>query len=466
MSILPLLQKQLLRWLRIREINPKKPPLISQQPPGLRRVLTLLDATMINVGSILASGIFLVPAIVAMYLGASSLIIAVWIIGGIISLFGALSVAELGAAMPRSGGQFVYLQEAYGPVWGFLYGWAAFAVINTGAIAAVAVAFAEYLGFFIPFTSVEIKIVAITSIVLLTALNTIGVKSGIWAQNIFTFLKVAALLSIVLLAFVLPGGKMSNFNPVLPVGSLLSLSGPLGLAMVAILWTYDAWIEITYVASEVKNPGKNIPLSLLFSMLIIITIYILTTIAFMYTLGITQMSQSELVASDSAIIFLGTFGASFVALSILISTLGANNGFILTSARISYAMSRAKVFFAFAGKVHPKFRTPAYALIIQGIWASLLTLTGSYEQLFTYVIFASWIFYGMSCGAVIILRIKRPELPRPYKTWGYPWVPVIFIVFAIWLTLNIILTAPRDSAIGIIIILSGLPAYFYWKRTS
>ena len=437
----------------------------SPESPKLARVLTLLDATMINAGGIIGSGIFMVPATIALLTGSTSLILAVWVFGGLISLFGALSIAELGAAMPRAGGQFVYLNEAYGPVWGYLYGWSCVAVINTASIAAVGVAFSEYLGFFFPLSTMGIKSVAILSVILLTIINILDVKSGARAQNIFTLLKIGAILGIISLGLVMDGGSAENIQPFYPDRPLPALVGPLGLAMVSVLWTYDGWIFITYVAGEVKNPGRNIPLSLVFCMLIVISIYLLINFVFTYTLGIGAMGTSMLVASDSASIFLGEKGAALVSIIILISLLGANNGFILTSARINYAMARDKLFFQQAAKVHPKFKSPANALVIQAMWASVLTFSGTYNQLITYIIFASWIFYAMSCAAVIILRKKRPEMKRPYKTPGYPYIPIIFILFAVFLTFNTILEAPRDAAVGAGIILAGLPLYFYWKKT-
>ncbi len=436
----------------------------ASQTHKLNRVLSLLDATMINAGGIIGSGIFLVPAAVALLTGSSSLIFSVWILGGIISLFGALSVAELGAAMPRAGGQYVYLNEAYGPIWGYLYGWSAIAVINTASIAAVGVAFAEYLGFFFPLAAWGIKGIAVFSIIVLTILNIVDVKSGARAQNIFTFLKIGAILGIIVLGLFMEGGTGSNLRPLFSSQSFTSLVGPFGLAMVAVLWTFDGWIFVTYVAGEVKNPGRNIPLSLIFCMIIVTSVYLLINFVFTYTLGIEAMGTSSLVASNSASVFLGKKGTAIVTIIILISLMGANNSFVLTSARINFAMAKDKLFFNTAAKVHSKFKSPANALIIQCVWACLLTFTGTFNQLITYIIFASWIFYGMSAGAVIILRKKEPKLERPYKTPFYPWIPIIFILFAIFLTINTIMEAPRDAAIGAGIILLGLPLYYYWNK--
>ena len=432
--------------------------------PRLKRVLSLMDATMINAGGIIGSGIFMVPATVALYTASSSLFFMVWILGGVVSLFGALSVAELGAAMPKAGGQYVFLNEAYGPVWGYLYGWSAVVVINTASMAAVGVAFAEYLKFFYTITDLAVKEIAIFSIILLTIINIVDVKSGARFQNIFTFAKLGAILGVILLGLFLEGGSTQNFSPLFTDRPPLSLIGPLGLAMVAVLWTFDGWIFVTYVAGEVKNPERNIPLSLIFCMVIVVSVYIALNTVLVYVLGFDQMIGSELVMADAASKFIGGKGAAIVTIIILISLIGANNGFILTSARINYAMARDNRFFKQAAFIHPKFQSPANALIIQCIWACILTFSGTFNQLITYIIFASWIFYGMSAGAVIILRKKKPDMDRPYKTPFYPWIPIIFILFAIFLTVNTILEAPRDAAIGTGIILAGLPLYYYWKK--
>jgi len=437
---------------------------IQQKPPSLERVLSLLDATMINVGGIIGSGIFMVPATVAFFTGSTSLFFLVWILGGIVSLFGALSVAELGAAMPQAGGQYVYLNEAYGPIWGYLYGWSAVAVINTASIAAVGVAFSEYLGFFFPISDASIKGIAVVTIVLLTIINIVDVKSGAWFQNLFTLSKLGAIFGIILLGLVMEGGTNQNLSPIFSDKPFIGLIGPLGLAMVSVLWTFDGWIFITYVAGEVKNPGRNIPLSLIFCMLIVVSVYLLLNYVLLFILGFTGMNGSELVVSDAASVFLGNKGAAVVTIIILISLIGANNGFVLSSARINYAMARDKLFFNQAAQIHSRFKSPANALIIQCVWACLLTFTGTFNQLITYIIFTSWIFYGMSAGAVIILRKKKPDMDRPYKTPAYPWIPIIFIFFAIFLTINTIMEAPRDATIGAGIILAGLPLYYYWKK--
>lgn len=430
----------------------------------MKRTLTLLDSTMINIGTIIGSGIFLVPTTIALYMYSTSLTILVWLVAGILTLFGALSMAELGAAMPRAGGQYVYLKEAYGPFWGFLYGWSSFWVINSASIAAIAVAFATYLGYFYPITPLQIKLIAIAAITAFTLLNIYGLRTGVWAQNIITFLKIGALLAIISLGFFLSGGELANFQPLFPDRSFSSIIPLFGLALIATLWSYDGWIEVTYIGGEVKNPGRTIPLSLLLSTLIIIVVYILVNIVFIFLLSLPVIAQSQMVASDAISVVLGSAGTTLVVLIILVSTLGGVHVNVLTSPRIYYAMARDKLFFQSLAEIHPKHGTPARSLVVSGIWSSLLVFSGTFYQIITYVVFVSWIFYAMSCAGVIILRHKQPDLKRPYRTWGYPVVPVIFILLSGFLVLNTIISSPLNALIGAGLILTGLPAYLYWKR--
>ncbi|HMJ57604.1 MAG TPA: amino acid permease, partial [Gemmatimonadales bacterium] len=351
----------------------------------LRRELGLLDTTMINVGTMIASAIFIVPATVAAQVPGSALMILVWIVGGVVSLLGALSIAELGAAYPEAGGQYAYLREAYGPVWGFLYGWANFSVINPASIAAIAVGFATYLGFFVKLTPLGIQAIAVASIAGLTVLNCLGVRLGATTQNVLTFLKMGALAALVITAFALPGGSATNFQPLWPPGTMDTWIGPFGVAMIGVLWAYDGWLETTYVGSEIKDPGRNLPRSIILSTVIVIGFYVLASVAYSYVLSPARMAGLQLVASDAAQVTMGAVGAGFVSAAILVSTLGANNGIILTAARIPYAMARGGLFFRSQGTVHPRFATPVTALATQGVISAVLALTGRYDQLFTYV---------------------------------------------------------------------------------
>src|SRR5215510_12055346 len=362
----------------------------------LKRQLTLFDAVMLNAGTMIASAIFIVPATVAAAVQGSLLMTAVWVIGGLVSLLGALSVAELSAMYPEAGGQYAYLRESYGTVWAFLYGWSTFAVINTASIAAIAVGFARYIGFFFdtPLSEPAIRAIAIASIVALTALNCRGVRLGATTQNILTTLKIGALLLLIITAFALPGGSVENLTPLWPATPWQQLIGPFGVAMVAVLWAYDGWIETTYVGSEIKDPGRNLPRSIILSTLIVIALYVLASIAYSYVLSPSLMASSTLVASDAVQRTLGPRGAGLVAAAILISALGANNGIILTSARIPYAMARRGSFFRAQGYVHPRYATPTTALITQGVISAVLAASGTYDALFTYVVFAEFLFYA------------------------------------------------------------------------
>ncbi|HLB36696.1 MAG TPA: amino acid permease [Gemmatimonadales bacterium] len=429
----------------------------------LRRELTLLDATMINVGTMIASAIFIVPAAVAASLPNPSLMLLVWVAGGAVSLLGALCVAELGAALPEAGGLFVYLTRAFGPVWGFLYAWTAALIINPASVAAIAVGFATYVGFFTPLGTAGIKVVAVASIVALTAVNCLGLKLGARVQNVLTLLKIGALGALIVSALVMPGGSVEHFRPLLPAVGVAGLAGAFSVAMVAVLWAYDGWIEITYVGSEVRDPGRNLPRSIVISVFLVVGLYALTNVAYVYVLPLDRMAQSALVGSDAALVLIGPLGAALVAGAIIVSTLGANNGIVLTSARIPYAVSRAGLFFRWMGGVHPRVHTPNAALLAQGGVAAAFALTGTYDQLFTYVVFASWMFYGMSAMAVMRLRAVAPELPRPYRVWGYPVTPVVFILFALWLVAGTIVESPLESGIGGAIILAGVPVYRHWR---
>ena len=338
-------------------------------------------------------------------------------------------------------------------------------MINTASIAAIAVGFARYIGFFTstPLSETAIRVIAILSIVGLTLLNCRGVRLGATTQNVLTTLKIGALIALIGTSFVLTGGSASHLQPLWPTGSVGQLIGPFGVAMVAVLWAYDGWIETTYVGSEIMNPGRNLPRSIILSTVLVIALYVVASVAYAWVLGPAGMSGSALVASDVAKVTMGAIGGGVVVVAILISTLGANNGIILTAARIPYAMARGGMFFRAQGVVHPRYATPTVALLTQCVIASVLTALGRYDQLFTYVVFAQFVFYALSAGAVIKLRRAAPNLVRPYRTWGYPVTPIVFIAFAVWLVYNTIVETPGDSAIGAGLILLGLPGYWYWK---
>src|SRR5213595_1496365 len=438
----------------------------------LKRQLGLLDSTMINVGTIIASAIFIVPSAIAATLGATGPAILVWVVGGVVSLLGALSVAELGAAMPEAGGQYVYLARAYGPASGFLYGWTSGVVINPASIAAIAVGFATYFGFFVPLSGAGIKLVAVLSIVALTVLNSLGVRLGAVTQNVLTLIKMALLVVLIVVGFALPGGSATNLAPLwadAPPGHQIA---SFGVALVAVLWAYDGWIEITYVGSEVTDPERNLPRSIVLSTIIGMALYCLVTASFAYVLSPARMAASSLVASDAAQVTMGRAGAALVAVSIMIAALGSNNGIVLTAARVPYAMARDGVLPRWLAGVHPRFLTPVPSLAVQGVISIALTLIStepswkdSYNRLFTYVVLAEFVFYAMSCGAVLRLRRTAPDLARPYRTWGYPVTPIVFILFSVWLVFNTARAQPADTAMSALLIVAGLPLYF-WRRAS
>src|SRR6266496_2082304 len=417
----------------------------------LKRQLGLLDSTMINVGTIIASAIFIVPSAIAATLQATGPAILVWVVGGVVSLLGALSVAELGAAMPHAGGQYVYLTRAYGPASGFLYGWTSGVVINPASIAAIAVGFATYFSFFVPLSGAGIKLAAVLSIVGLTALNSL-------------------LVVLIVAGFALPGGSASNLAPLwsdVPPGHQIA---SFGVALVAVLWAYDGWIEVTYVGGEVTDPERNVPRSIVLSTVIGIALYCLVTASFAYVLSPARMAASSLVASDAAQVTLGHAGAGLVSAAIMIATIGSNNGIVLTAARVPYAMARDGLLPGWLGGVHPRFLTPVPSLAVQGVISIALTLIStepswkdSYSRLFTYVVLAEFVFYAMSCGAVLRLRRTAPDLARPYRTWGYPVTPIVFILFSLWLVFNTAREQPADAAMSAVLILAGLPLYF-WRR--
>lgn len=429
---------------------------------GLLRELGLLDATMINVGTIIASSIFIVPSAIAAAFTASFPTILVWVVGAVISLCGALCIAELGAAMPKAGGQFIYLQRAFGPIWGWLYGWGSSLVINPASIAAIAVGFATYMGFFLPLSALAVKVVAIGSILLLTVINCFGLKVGAVTQNIVTLIKIAAVIALVLLCLLLPGGTVHNFQPLWPTERITSLFGPFGVAMIAVLWGYDGWIEITYVGSEMKNPARDMPRSILLSTLLVSVLYVGVSLAILYVLGRENAAKSPLVAADAMRVVLGTGGAAFITVAVLVSTLGSNHGIVFTAARIPWAMAREGQFFQFASKLHPRYSTPNTSLIAQGVWASLLVLLGTYTDLITCMVFVSFLFYSLSCIAVIVLRRREPGMARPYRAWGYPVTPIVFILFSLYLIVNSIIAEPKFSLIGAGLLVAGLPFYWYF----
>jgi APA family basic amino acid/polyamine antiporter len=431
------------------------------------------------VGTVIGSGIFLVPRAMILRVGSPEMVFVVWIFGGLLSLAGALSYAELAAAMPEAGGEYVYLREAYGPLWSFLYGWTQMWVAKSGSIATLATAFFYYLTTFFPgldgvFYRVPLPIgaggqplelrwgqlLAMALILFLAGVNYFGVKIGGGVQVGVTLVKVGLIGFIVVVG--LAWGSAHSAPAAAPPVSL-TFAGFFA-ALVAALWAYDGWNNVNMVAAEVRRPQRNLPLALIWGTAGVIVIYLLANAAYFYVLSASEVASSSRVAADMMGKVAGPWGASAVSIAAMISIFAALNGSILAGARVPYAMARDGFFFAPIARVHPVFHTPAISILALSAWSAVLVLSGRYEQLFTYVIFASWILYGMTTAAVLVLRRRRPDLPRPYRTWGYFVVPVLFVLVACVLVLSTLIDSPRESLLGLALIAAGLPFYFHWKR--
>jgi len=435
----------------------------------LPRVLGLWDVVSIVIGGVIGSGIFLVPADIARNVGAPLLIFAVWIAGGMLSYFGALSFAEMGAAMPRAGGMYNFLREAFGPLPAFLFGWTLFLVIDSGAIATLTVAFASnYLPYFVKISPYGQKIVAAAFILFVVIVNYVGVRWGANLQNLLTIIKFTALAAVCIIVFIFAkDASASNWVKPLPSGLSGSMFGAFGVALVASLWAYKGWEGATYSAGEVKRPERNLPMGLLIGTMACIVIYAVANMAYLYVFPASKIALSPRIASDVMNIVVGPIGGSIISIIILFSIAGAANQNFLCSPRVYFAMARDGLFFKRIADVHPRFLTPHFAIMVLGIWSLVLTLLlETFQALFTYVIFGQWLFFGLTVAAVFVLRRKRPDMPRPYKTWGYPVTPAVFVLAALFISFNSLVQKPKESLFGLLIILLGLPAYLYWKRRS
>ncbi len=485
------------------------PPAASTEARHLRREMTLFDAIMVVMGVMIGSGIFIVSADIARTVGSPGLLLVVWIITGVVTVIGALSYGELAGMMPYAGGLYVYLREAYNPLIGFLYGWTTFLVIQTGTIAAVCVAFAKFTAVLIPWFGEQnillnlfglkisaAQVLAISCIVILTYVNMRGLKAGKTVQGVFTVAKTAALLGLILLGFFVGANaaaikaNMANFWKSswthIADGSILSvepLSGILifaaiGAAMVGSLFASDAWYTVTYIAGEVKNPRRNIPLSLVLGAGAVILLYILANISYVLVLPVQgdpastnvlgqgiQFAAYDRVGTAAASMIFGAPAAVIMAVMIMVSTFGCTNGLILSGARVYYAMAKDGLFFTATGKLN-KNSVPGVALVVQGIWASLLCLSGTYSQLLDYVIFAVLIFFVLIVLGIFILRKKKPDAERPYKAWGYPVVPALYVLVAAAIAVDLLIFKKEYTVPGLLIVLLGIPVYYLRKKFS
>ena len=458
-----------------------------KQQPTLIRGLGLVGSASVVAGTIIGTGIFLVPSSIARQVDSVGLVFAVWVVGGLLSLAGALSYAELGAALPEAGGEYVFLRRAYSPLWGFFYGWEQFVIGKTGSIATIATAFAVFLGYFFATLNDELfrlplgfatwsltgaQAISLIAIVGLTLINYLGIILGGAVQTIFTLLKVAIILVLVALGFALGQGSWSNFTPFFtPLGGAADTLSAFGVALVAALWAYDGWNNLTMVGGEVRDPERNIPRALIFGVLGVGIVYMLANAVFFYILPLEAVKASSRVAQDTARAFLGEWGGWFITVGALISTFATLNGAILSGARVPYAMARDGLFFRHMADVHPGHRTPAKALLLQAVIScGLILIFGqrpdAFDRLFTFTIFGLWLFYGMTTAAVFVLRRKEPHLPRPYRTLGYPWVPAVFVVVAAVFSLNTLIRQPAEAGLGLLFLLAGLPFYWFWRHRS
>lgn len=466
----------------------------------LRRGLGFVTTVAIVVGAVIGSGIFKKPSVMASQLGSPEFVLLVWSFAGIITLFGALSNAEVASIISETGGQYKYFEAMYGKFFAWLYGWAMFIVVQSGSIASISYVFSEYSQFFVqlphfspeiekgisinlqylgiiyPLENFGVKLITIVLINTLSAINFRGVVLGGNVSAVFTFMKVFAIFFLVFVAFAISNGSIANFSSRLVEfnnGNLNIFSGFL-IAFSAAFWAYDGWNNITYIAGEVKNPNRTIPLALTIGTLIVISIYVLINLAYFYVLPINEVGKSALVAADVAERSLAGFGGAFVAFAVMVSTFGTANGTIMVSARLYYAMAKENLFFQTLAKVHPKYRTPSNSLIIQSIWTSILVISGTFDILTDMLIFVSWIFYAMGAFGLFVLRKKMPNAHRQYKVPLYPIVPALFIIFSIafvgftlWNDVQLFnqgKTQILNSVVGILLVLSGIPLYLYFTQ--
>lgn len=454
----------------------------AESKTGLIRGLGLLDATTIVMGSMIGSGIFVVPADIARQTNSPGLILTVWAVTALLTLMAALTYGELAAAMPRAGGQYVYLREAYSPLFGFLYGWTLFLVIQTGTIAAVAVAFAKFTGIFVPWFSesrylfragpigvTTQQLLAIGVLVFLTWVNTRGLRTGARVQNVFTITKVGALLGLIALGFVFrhPEAVERNFNHMWDgVEWGWFAVKAVAVAMVGSLFSSDAWNNVTFTGEEVRNPKRNLPLALGLGVTVVSLLYLACNVSYLNLLPLEAMQTAaeDRVGTAAVAMVLGPAAVQLMAAAIMISTFGCMNGMILAGARVYYAMARDGLFFRSVARVDPKRHTPSTSLVFQCFWACVLTLSGTYSDLLDYVIFAVLLFYILTIAGVFVLRRRRPDMPRPYRAIGYPLVPAAYLGAAGLIEVVLLLYKPDYTWPGLIIVLLGIPVYFVWRR--
>jgi APA family basic amino acid/polyamine antiporter len=424
----------------------------------------LFDVTMIAVGGTIGSGIFLTPSLIAQALPSPPLVLAAWLAGGLMALAGALTFSELASLMPRAGGQYVYLKEAYGPLVGFLFGWAYFLVVNAGGLGALSVAFATYLGYFVPMGPGAAKGVAIGGLLGLTAINVVGVKAGAIFSDVFTVLKLAGIAGLVGVGFVVGSPATSDFTAVgasVPGG----LAAGLASAMVGVLWSTGGWQHATYASAEIRDPRRTLPLAMTLGTAAVTLIYLSVNVAYLFLLTPAEMAASPRVAAEAVGRVLGPAGGGLISLAIVVSTFGVVGVYTLTAPRIYFAMANDGVFFRRVAAVHPRFRTPAFAILAQSAWAVVLILFwGTFENLISYVVFTDWIFFGLAAAAVFVFRRRMPGAPRTVRVPLYPLTPAFFVAMSAWFVGVTLVERPAQAWAGLGFLALGVPAYYSWKR--
>ena len=465
---------------------------------SLQKKIGFWSAIAIIIGSIIGSGIFMKPATMAAQLGSPIWLMLVWIIAGLFSLCGALIFAELGAMWPETGGIYAYFRRMFGDFFSFLYGWSAFAVVNTAAVAAIAFVCAQYSNYFLqlpgldtatetswawhipfigtlyPLQNIQVKSIAIFIVLGLTLLNYRSVKGGSSFQLVSTIVKLAVIVALIGGIFFSGRGDVQNFfQTETPRQGIALLSGIIA-AMTGAFMAYDGWINITFVAGELRQPQKNIPQSLLVGVTTCIVVYVLVNLAYLYALPVDQMGGSTVIASDAMAMVLGNTSGALIAAMIVISTIGAVNGNLMATSRVTYAMGRAKVFWPWTGRTHARFQTPGNAVLLHAIWSCLFIITGSFDMLADMFVFVTWVAYLFGAIGIFLMRKKMPDEPRPYRIWGYPWVPILFIAFSgfylvstIWNDIANYMAGRQpviNSLLGLLITAMGLPLYFYYRK--
>lgn len=442
-------------------------PRYSAPSPTYARRLGLFDGTMLVMGGIIGAGIFLNPAIVAQRVGSAGLTVGVWVVGGVIALAGAFCFAELGSNRPKVGGGYVYLRDAFGPLPAFLYGWTLLLIIATGAIAAVAVTFARYFAALTGLPDGWITPTAVAAILLLSAINYVGVRAGSLTQNAFTVIKLVALGTLIVVGFMASGGTPTATASVTPAADTSTVTGfiaVVGVALLPVLFSYGGWQQTNFVAEEIVDPERTLPKALVLGVVGVVAVYVLANMVYVKVLGVGALAASQAPAADVMRASLGPAGAAFISAGIAASTFGFLNLVILVSPRVYQAMANDGVFFRRVANLHPRFRTPTTAIVFQAGWAIVLTLSGTYGQLLDYVVFGDWIFFGLVGATLFVFR--RRDTNTGFCTPGYPWVPALFVVASFFVVVSSVVSNPGNALIGSALIGLGIPVYVYWSRAS